>query len=143
MQFGFMFGGSISSRVLLAGSGGGSLVTDGDKEASLGSASAVLQVYPHAEGRLFLRVGVGMGSAEFNNGEGGDKEKGMTLTVLTSHVEVGWDLWRSGRRSIGPYVGGTISGKFAGPWRIGTGLDMVDVPRNPHAIYFGFGVTWY
>ena len=78
-----------------------------------------------------------------HNGAAGNDARGLAVTVIASHLEVGWELWRRGRRAIAPYLGVMMSDRLAGPWRDGSGLDMVDTPRHPKAFYLGAAATWY
>ena len=49
-----------------------------------------------------------------------------------------------GRLSIAPYMGGMVGADFTDPFEIvGTGLEMVDEPRHPWAIYAGVSATLY
>jgi hypothetical protein len=148
VHYGFLLGGSVTPRVLLAGGLSGGVVWTGDGEgyqpsAKLESILAVLQVYPRPDGPIFLRGGLGISTASFSNGKKFTKAE-MTIGGIASHLEVGWGVWSRGRFSIAPYVGGMVSADLSGPFEIvGTGLDGVDEPRHPWAIYTGVSATWY
>lgn len=132
-------GGTISPRLLLGGSTSLASRTVKGRDATMINVSAMGQFYPSAEGPLFLRGGAGLGSSVLAGG--GTLIESAGVAAL---MDVGLDLWRSGRRAIGPYLGimfaanSEASVSISQPEPLGIGA-----PRRPRAIYVGVGATWH
>ena len=106
------------------------------RDASVGTVSAVLRYYPVTKSRLYLQGGGGLGFSTLAGGPGLIESGGWAL-----QAGLGYDIRSGGRFTFTPY------GQFVQVFSDGGVGDNrgspARGPRNPFYVQVGIGLHWY
>lgn len=115
------FGGTLSQKVLLAGSSNVWTKSDNGATVTAGALTAMLRFYPSATGGFYLAGGLGVGTLSIDTDFGDASETGAAAIL-----GVGYDFRVSRNVSLTPYLNG-----------VGASFDGGDLNFNQ----FGLSVT--
>jgi hypothetical protein len=106
------------------------------RDATLAGAGVVLQYYPLAAGRFYLKGGAGIGGSNLAGGNGLIESTGWTL-----QAGAGYDVLLGRRFALVPF-GNLVQLFSAGEQGQNQG-QVVFGPRNPRYVQLGLGFHWY
>lgn len=95
------FGGTISQKVLLAGSSNAWTKSEGGTTITAGAVTALLRFYPSATGGFYLTGGLGIGTLSVDTSFGDASDTGAAAIL-----GLGYDFRVSPNVSLSPYLNG-------------------------------------